>query len=438
VIKRQIIFDGMWVATAQLTSAIGALVTVRVLTEVLTPEKFGILTLALGIVTFGQALLCTPILQALLRYYPEMHTREDVETLCLTAKRMILRRGSYPVAIGAMVSAPAYLFWDMPIVTVILAVSCMLIEMRRSYSVTLFNPTRRQKPFAAVMTLDAVLRPTLAWLLARVTTFEVEAVLTAFIATSLIGVVVSSIWGLDEDTGKESRVQSQVIETRIQTFSLPLLPLAAVGWMNGTLDRYVIAGMLGAAQAGLYAAAYGLVSRPFLMVSHILEQTLRPVYYELSSRDDELTNKYFYLWLNLALVGGVLGWVFIFLFAHPIADVLLGTQFSEAASVMPWIAAAYATLMVVQVLEKRLYIASQTRRVLIVEVVGVAAVILTLPLLLSRFGVEGGSIALFIGSAVQIGALLLFLAFIARVDVDVNRKRKLRDTGPDLSSLESA
>src|SRR5690349_21635922 len=120
----------MWVATAQLTSAIGALVTVRVLTEVLTPEKFGILTLALGIVTFGQALLCTPILQALLRYYPEVKARNGAATLCATAKGIIVRRGSYLAAIGAIISLPAYLLWDMPFGALILAALCMLVEMR--------------------------------------------------------------------------------------------------------------------------------------------------------------------------------------------------------------------------------------------------------------------------------------------------------------------
>jgi O-antigen/teichoic acid export membrane protein len=407
MIKRQLISDGMWVATAQLTSAIGALVTVRVLTEALTPEKFGVLTLALGIVTFGQAMFCTPILQAFLRYYPDVRATNGVATLCDTVKRSIFRRGSYLGAIGTALSVPAYLFWNFPPGTIILASLCMLIEMRRSYSVTLFNPTRKQKAFAAVMTLDAVLRPTLAWFLVRLTRFEVEAVLLAFIATSFIAIVVSGLWSLDEGTDWESRVGREDIAGYIHSFSLPLLPLAVVGWLNGTLDRYVIAGMLGTAQAGLYSAAYGLVSRPFLMVGHILEQTLRPIYYEVGSNDNILTKKYFHFWLSLALIAGVLGFLFIFIFAHAMTEIFLGKQFSEAASIMPWIAAAYSIVTVVQVLEKQLYLACQTRRVLELEGAGFVAMLFSLPITLKSFGLVGGAVSLFIGSVVQIGVALL-------------------------------
>jgi O-antigen/teichoic acid export membrane protein len=403
MLKRQLMSDGFWVTTAQLASAVGALGTVRILTELLTPSTFGLLALGLGVITFAQGMLCTPILQALLRYYPDSRERSHTAALCKTTKQILVRRGFYSVVLGITAACVAYLFFDVPFWSPVLLSVFLPVEMWRSYEVTLFNPTRRQKPFAAVMMLDAGLRPTLAWIFVRITGLEVEAVLAAFITSSVVTATVSRMSFLKEHDCQEPGIERATIERRIQAFSLPILPLAIIGWCNGTLDRYVIAGILGSGQVGLYAAAYGLVSRPFLMIGQVLEQTIRPSYYEATSRNDSQTSaKYFQLWVLLASITAVAGFLFIYSFAESIARIFLSEMFWQSAHIMPWIALAYGIIGVVQALEIRFYASYQTRQALFIEIAGIGTMLATLPFLIKALGVLGAAIALCLGALVQL------------------------------------
>jgi len=411
MLKRQLMSDGFWVAIAQLASAVGALATVRVLTELLAPNTFGLLALGLGVITFAQGLLCTPILQALLRYYPDFHATSHAAALCKTTKHILIRRASYSVVSGISAACVAAPFFAAPFWTTTLLSIFLFVEIWRSYEVTLFNPTRRQKPFAAVMMLDAGLRPTLAWIFVRITGLEVEAVLAAFITASVVTATVSRLSFQDEYDCKESGSYKASIEKQMQAFSLPILPLTIIGWCNGTLDRYVIAGILGSGQVGLYAAAYGLVSRPFLMIGQVLEQTLRPSYYEATSRNDtETSETYFQLRVTLASIAAVIGFIFVYCFAESIAKIFLSETFRSSAPIMPWIALAYGIIGVVQALEIRFYAHYQTRQALFTEMAGIGTTLATLPFLLKASGVLGAAIALCLGATIQLLVLLIVIS----------------------------
>jgi O-antigen/teichoic acid export membrane protein len=421
MLKRQLVSDGFWVAIAQLASALGALATVRVLTEILTPDQFGILALALGAITFAQALFCTPSLQALLRYYPDFKIRGRAADLCETTKRIILRQTLYLIAFGMTTSVLGYQAFAVPLLTIVLISMFLLIEMWRSYEITLFNPNRMQKQFAAVMTLDAVLRAPLAWIFVHITGFGVEAVLLAFIFASTLTATIAQISFPKGGGHSDSRNESLWLERQIRTFSLPILPLAVIVWSYGTLDRYVIAGMLGSGQAGIYAAAYGLVSRPLVMTAQVLEQTIRPAYYEAVSRNDrEASSKYFQLWVGLAIVTAMGGFLCVLIFSDLIAGLFLGERFRQAAYIMPWIALAYGIVGVVQALEMRFYAHLKTRQILAVELTGIVAMLTTLPFLIQSAGLLGAAIALCVGTFGQLIIVLFVFSFSDRPEEDLN------------------
>jgi O-antigen/teichoic acid export membrane protein len=409
--------DGFWVATAQLGSAVGALATVRVLTEILTPDQFGVLALSLGVITFAQALFCTPSLQALLRYYPDYNAKGRAGDLCETTKRIILRQSFYLIAVGMATSVFGYQLFAVPFLTIVLISMFLLVEMWRSYEITLFNPTRAQKPFAAVMILDSILRPLLAWMFAHLTGFGVEAVLCAFITASTLTATIAQVSSPKVGEPSYDRSESRCIETQIKTFSLPILPLAVIVWSYGTLDRYVIAGMLGSGQAGIYAAAYGLVSRPLVMTAQVLEQTIRPAYYETVSRNDRrASTKYFQLWVSLAIVTAVCGFLGVFVFSDLIAELFLGERFRQAVYIMPWIALAYGIVGVVQALEMRFYAQFKTRQILFIELTGIGAMLTTLPFLIQSAGLLGAAIALCVGALGQLIIVLLVFCFSHRLE----------------------
>jgi O-antigen/teichoic acid export membrane protein len=410
--KRQILSDGMWVTVAQVTSALGALATVRILTALLTPEQFGLLTLSIGVITLVQLLFCNPILQALLRYYPDFCEKGNLAELCAVSKAITFQRASLLSTIGLVVGVGTHLILSLSIVTVLLLNMFLFAEIWRSYEVNLFNPTRRQKEFAAVTMLEACLRPASAWLLAHVLGYSIEVILLAFVSTSVVSALLSKTFA-QYPSHKHDIGGREPTKTLISQFSMPLMPLAIVNWCNGTLDRYIIAAVLGSGEAGIYAAASGLVSRPFLMFGHVVEQTLRPVYYEATSRsDNRLANKIHHLWIALMGSAGILGFLIFFIYGDRIAQIFLGEHFKDGTIVMPWIALGYGVMAVVQALGRQFYAIFKTRQILVIEGSGLLAMITIFPISLTHGGIVGAAVAFLVGTIVQL--IVTFLAISAR------------------------
>jgi O-antigen/teichoic acid export membrane protein len=188
----------------------------------------------------------------------------------------------------------------------------------------------------------------------------------------------------------------------LHRYSLPLIGLALVAWFNGMIDRYLIGGSLGLEEAGLYIAAYGLVSRPFLMVAQIVEQTLRQTYYQaVTDGDRSLSETLFRRWLGGVAIGCGFGLLAVITLQQQLATLFLGVAFRSAASLMPWIAAGYSLLALSQVFERRLYAVRRTGQVLLIQTIGAGAMTVLLALWLHDDGLLGAAHAVVGASLLQ-------------------------------------
>jgi O-antigen/teichoic acid export membrane protein len=194
------------------------------------------------------------------------------------------------------------------------------------------------------------------------------------------------------------------------SYALPLLPLGLIAWASNLGDRYIIGGVLGVADAGVYAAVYGLSSMPFMIVNGTAEQALRPIYQAAVTHGDRARARQI-LQLWLAIVAGICAvGVLLFTFGHAlIASFLVGKPYRHASGLMPLIATGYAIRATSYVFERVCYAYGQTRRVLYIQLWAVAATALATPLGVLYFGLQGAAAAVPIYFTVQL-AVAIFLA----------------------------
>src|SRR5262249_54898593 len=88
--RRRLLAEGGWLALGALVSTIGVPVGLRVLTHYASPDIYGAFSLLLGIVTITSTVFCNPLLQALLRYYPEVAAAGGVGRLRGVMARALL------------------------------------------------------------------------------------------------------------------------------------------------------------------------------------------------------------------------------------------------------------------------------------------------------------------------------------------------------------
>ena len=411
-----------WVLMGQALAALGTLIGIRIITDIASPEVYGEVTLWLGIAALGLGLIATPFLQAGLRYYPEYAERNAIGPL-----RRLIIAGMQPSAliVGVIALVGLAVFHNSSgseVYTAIVILAILSIDIARSMETTLLNAAQRQRTYALWAAGEAWIRPLFA-LAAMVFIEPTPAMLLAgyFMGSAtclflfyVFGTPVSGMGSLLTTPQPPNDTQ------RMLKYALPLIPLAVIGWISGVGDRYVIGATLGIAEVGIYAAAYALVSRPFLMLGHVIELTLRPRYMAaVAQRNFNKARKIFHGWLVLTtlVIGTTL--IFVFLFSDWLATLFLGKSFREGAALMLWIALGYSLLVISYVFEKVLYAYERTRCVLYVQCLGAFATIAVTFFAVTQWGLYGAAVAVPIYFGIQLVGSILFAINVERKPIAV-------------------
>lgn len=400
--SKKLIKDGVWVASTQILAALGTLAGVRLLTEFMTPADFGEMSLWLGAVALFTATLANPTMQALLRLYPEYAQGGQGSAARKVARLQIEK----------------LLFWSLPLVLILVwlafvkgwaSLSLLLlfalllfVDIVRMQNLAVLSASRNQKAYGIWLAAEAWLRPIFAVVTMYFWGVSLVSILAGYCVASLIlwlafRTMVPSA-GVNAETA-----DLQSMSKRFWHYSWPLLPLGLVGWLSGVGDRYIIGGILGVADVGLYAAVYGLASRPVLMLGSIIETTIRPVYQQaVVDRDEALQKKCLRKWLVLLLICSAVGLLVAFSMHEWLAHTLLGPAFRNGSHLIPWLVLAHILLIMAQRNGRVLYSHSKTKELAIVETVPVVVSLLSSWILTSKLGLIGAVLAVIIGYFLQL------------------------------------
>ncbi|HXG28765.1 MAG TPA: oligosaccharide flippase family protein [Nevskiales bacterium] len=411
----RVLGETTWVLIGQGLSALATLVGLRLITEFVPPQVYGTVALALGVVALAHGLAAGPLMQAVLRLYPDVAPSDGERPLRRAALQSLRKPTLLALAALALTGAGWSLHRPQEGWAVVAALLLFVVEVARSVEITFLNAARRQREMALLMIADAWARPlcavALVWLLGA----HASTVLAGYLAGALIALI--GFW-LVRRTYRQVVAQpvrallpASELSHRLRAYAWPLTALPLIGWVSGQADRYLIGAFAGVAPAGLYAALYGLASKPFLMLSASVELVLRQPYYaRVSAGDRPGELRVLLVWLagvagaSIALCG------LIVLLHAPLATLLLAAEYRTHSSLMGWIAAGYVLLAAAQVLERVCYAHHDTRGVAMVQATGALLSVTVAAPLVWRYGIAGAAWAV----PLYFGAQLLITLARAR------------------------
>lgn len=386
----RIVREGAWVGLGQAGAALAGLVGIRLLTSFVPPAVYGEVVLLLGIAALGTNLFCGPFQQALLRYYPQAREAAQVGALRRLAGRILaaaaLLLAALLLTVGAARSATA---------SFAAVAALVAVDTWRTFESGLLNGERRQRDYMVRTGLDAWARwlgaAGLAWLAGATALHVLGGML---LGSGVANLLLSRRTVRGEPVDGVGQAWAASWRAPFLRYALPLVPLAALNWVLSMGDRYVLAAWWDTATAGVYVAAYGLASQPFIALNAVIHSTLRPVLYDAVARGDAVKERRtLRVW-----VGGVaacmgLGWIALALLARPICAVLLGARYQGAASLVPIIGAAYALQAVQQTFEIMLYAHGGTGRLTALQAVAAAVSLVLYVVFIPEGGAEGAALA---------------------------------------------
>jgi O-antigen/teichoic acid export membrane protein len=417
-VKLRLLSDIAWVTAGQAASAGGTLVGVRLLTQFASPATFGTASLALGAAALAMNVACTPLTQSVLHFYPSLAgtgAARDLRAAMYRALRRVGWRGLWVAVLAGAVYTGLY----SGSITLVAVLTLLLVtDCWRSAELVLANAARGHRRYALWLSADAWLRPLLATAAILTLGESASVMLSAYLVASAILIAVFTLaWPqrhppsatVAQTNAKASTTAGAAgLDARLWHYALPLFPLGLISWANGLGDRYIIGGVLSVGDAGVYAAAYGLASRPLLMLSGAIELAIRPVYQAaVSAGDSARANRLLLFWFAAIAGAGAACVAAITVWNTQLAALLLGPQFRRGAVLMPWIAAGYCLLTVSYVFERVCYAHGRTSRVLLIQSCTAAAAAIATTVGTLEWGLIGAAVAVPIYFSVQLAVAAL-------------------------------
>ncbi|GIW56943.1 MAG: hypothetical protein KatS3mg082_3347 [Nitrospiraceae bacterium] len=415
--KGRLLREGLWVSAGHGVAAIAALVGLRLLTELAPPSLYGTFVLVNGVLALVQGVAFGPLGQAALRFYPALEVVGGESLLRRQLVAVFWRRWQWIAAfcLGAAV-VDGLIFRQVGPVAWVLVAATSGLDAWRTVEIVMHNAARRQGAYASLLAADAIGRPAGTMLMAWAIGPSLESMLLGQAAGALAALTGARLVARSDQrsTGYEqgSLGSFSDLDQKMNRFAASLVWVPLAGWLSGLADRYVVGSLLGLAQAGIYAAAYGLASRPLLVLGQITEATLRQPVYEAASRRQSLRfRRLLGLWLAVNVMCGVT-WVLLLLAGGDIAARwLLASEYrAVAARLFPWIAFGYALVLANQVVERILYVEHRTGTVACLQVAGAALGVVGPVVGAVWFGLEGVAMAV----PVYFGLQLILTGFIVR------------------------
>lgn len=393
---RRIFGDFLWLGVSQVGVLVARLIGVRLLTELLPASTYGEMGLALAAAALGVNVLALPIIQAAMRQLSDAAAENGIPALRRAANRLLICAwlGFSILAVASWVLLGTNAGVHPLTISAVLTLGAL--DMFKAFEVGLLNAAHRQPRFALWNALDAWARPLLACAFILYSGASVMSAVSGTIVGALL--VIGLFWNRRE---RGARPVAAPDASRTYTLMLlnvgwPLVPFAFCALFIGIADRFAIGALAGTAAVGIYIAAYGLASAPFLALSTVLVNVFRPRLYSAHSRGDQAHAwKVVRAWLAAVGAAGTIGWVLLWAYRAPLVSLLLAREFSAAAEIVPIVALAYLLQAIEVVFDTFLLSQKRTARLLVAQaagaIVAAAAYVCLIPDL-GYFGAAWGTV----------------------------------------------
>jgi len=408
-----------WIFLGQVISVIAAVLGLRIISDKISPDLFGSATLYIGIIALLQGAVALPIMQSALWCFPTAITDGTIAELKRVVYQSVRKDAVCVLLMMFTIILVAGKRIDVSGLIVFASVSLFIGDIVRSYEVTFLNAEGRNALVSLILVCDAVMKPLFAVaLLYSPMSSKVAAVVLGYsigswAALLVFWILVNKVPNFLNINGS-TQVDNDKYVSSLRRYAKPLRINPVLGWISGQGDRYIIGAFGDLRGVGIYSSIYGLVSRPFLILSSIVEMLFRQQFYSKVKDNDLLgARKILHTWLFGVVLSSVVVFCILLLVNKWIASLVLGSRFQGYDKIMVWIESGYVFHVVYLVFERVFYAADDTKSVLRMQIFSAALSVIIPLLMVYKFGWVGAawSVPIYFGIQMLVGFIVLKMRY---------------------------
>jgi O-antigen/teichoic acid export membrane protein len=409
-----------WVVFGQALAFLGGFAAIKILTNVMGPEGYGQLALGITIAGLINMFVYGPLGQVVLRFFSTYRERGELDVYFHVLKKTHVVSGLILAGGVAIASAPVFWWFGADwVVLVVLASFFGIVTGFYSSFLFLQGTLRQRKMVALHQAAEAWLRPALGVAAFYVFSRGAPPAFLGFIVGTLM--VVLSQWVISLRSGIISRHWSAPIPEKVArhkatkeflAYAGPLSKLAVFSAISIYADRWVLQGMFGENQVGIYVALYQIANAPIALLFNSVTRFMEPIIF---ARAGTMTSTMQAVTANRLLYKVIAAFSFLMIpiviaayyFAEPLVRTLTSAAFSGYAGVLWIMTVGIALLYIGQLLTTKGMNFHRPGIYILPKAVQAGVFLILIYFLAKYFGLAGVAVSICISSLLYIVMVII-------------------------------
>ena len=368
--------EGGWILSGQISSVIGSLVLVRVLTGYLEPSEYGQLALGLTFASLINQLVMAGLIAGIGRFYSIAVELNAFSSYIKASIRLLIIALSVVIGITALLMLILFFFGYTQWTGLVLTALTLSIFSGCSSALNAVQVAARQRSKAALLSgVDSGLK--IVFSVGAIALFGPSgtSVIIGYAASSLL-IMILQLYFLKflSDTSDAKASELPNWERQIWMYAMPFSMWGIFTWAQQASDRWALQYFGDSDEVGLYAVIFQLGYVPIgVAVSFIISFVGPILYSRVGSGLDSRRNKSVHLVAMriFAFIISLTIVVFIFsLFFHQwIFKLLVAERYGDVSYLLPWMILAGGAFASGQMLSLKLMAEMKTQKMTIVKIV---------------------------------------------------------------------
>ncbi|MFW6016695.1 MAG: oligosaccharide flippase family protein [bacterium] len=355
--KDSIIKDIVGYIPSKIVPALVGILTVSIYTRLLTPEDYGLYSLVTTTVSIITSIIFGWINNSGMRYYQMYKEEGNEESFLSTSFWAIILL----FLIVLLVFFAFFSLFENELLSLLkIGIFIVLVQELYKFFIIIIRARRNSLKYSIYSSALSIFKLILATTVLYFTDMGVKGLLISIIISTTVFVLLELY--LYIKLSKIKFLISKEILNRVFKYGIPLIGVSVAGLILSVADRYMIQYYLGEKAVGIYSAGYRIAEIGIQNIFKILMLAAFPViikkYVKHGEKSAANMIKKFLDYYFLILIPAVFG---IWALSKDIVNVLLGDQFAEAYTLLPWVAVGVFALGLTQYVNKPFELKERTK-----------------------------------------------------------------------------
>tara|TARA_B100000575_G_C23126490_1_gene652731 strand:- start:1366 stop:2643 length:1278 start_codon:yes stop_codon:yes gene_type:complete len=367
--------ESFWILFGQVFSILGSLVLIKILTNYLNPNQYGILSLVLSFEVGINQILMGGLIAGTSRYYPVAKEKKDLINFFKDTKKIFLVSTIIIIALGIITFFINYFFYNSSYHILILCVIIFSIFSSGNSVLTgIQNAARKRKISAIQRLLDVWVKISIIIILLNNFEASTESVLIAYLISSL-SVFIVSYWLIQKLIVKEkSRVNNNNNWLyNIFMYSWPFSLWGIFTWLQQISDRWALEIFNSSYNVGLYSVLNQLGYVPMVLVTNFGITFLNPIIFEKygdGSDPNRRANVNRLIWriTLFSLFFVIIVFLLLLSLHNNIFEIFVSKKYWSVSYLLPWFALSGGIFSTAQFLSTKVHADRITKRLINIKI----------------------------------------------------------------------